>query len=545
MSNEDKIKVNKKVKGGKNEYNYNKNIIKIYGNNIRTLNESNKALIINFIEEEKPDFLLLNECNKGKSSFKISGYKTEFSPNQEVGIIYKNCYYLDSNFKEFEDNYNLIKLVNTLKGMLLLWVTYLPLGENHENLIENLIEKIKRIKSIYETINVIIFGDLHIKRDEIEKKLGNKLKYYNLDVLYSKEEEEFTRKETVKNILKTSYLDYFISNIDGNLFISNSPGITDHRILLFEINNNTNFKIERIMDTLEPYEIAKINKDKITKKLIDIFNEETPEVGILKLIHDNSHEFKPRNKKIKFNSNIIRNISQKIKELQNDKKYDEIRTIIHKIKIDNWKKFLEELVKLKVSNNVKEYFLRMKFYTDIGRNVSILNNLKISKNGKIIITINKKEINNEVKNKYKELFGDKGTKNNYINPNNNNNLTITKEEVINSFKEAAKDKAVSWDLIPGICLKDVFKAQKENSLIYEKLANIFNRYIKFNAIPKEITTFRLFCLNKKANEPGDINNIRPIAISSTILKLMEKIILKRLISEINDKNILCNKQKIL
>ena len=28
------------------------------------------------------------------------------------------------------------------------------------------------------------------------------------------------------------------------------------------------------MDTLEPYEIAKINKDKITDKLIDIFNEE-------------------------------------------------------------------------------------------------------------------------------------------------------------------------------------------------------------------------------------------------------------------------------
>ena len=36
----------------------------------------------------------------------------------------------------------------------------------------------------------------------------------------------------------------------------------------------------------------------------------------------------------------------------------------------------------------------MKFYTDIGRNVSILNNLKINKNGKMIITINKKEINN-------------------------------------------------------------------------------------------------------------------------------------------------------
>ena len=67
--------------------------------------------------------------------------------------------------------------------MLLLWVTYLPPGDNHENLIENLIEKIIRIKSIYETINIILFGDLNIKREEFEKKLDNKLKYYDLNAL--------------------------------------------------------------------------------------------------------------------------------------------------------------------------------------------------------------------------------------------------------------------------------------------------------------------------------------------------------------------------
>ena len=38
-----KIKVNKKVKGGKNKFNHDKNLIKIYGNNIRALNESNKC----------------------------------------------------------------------------------------------------------------------------------------------------------------------------------------------------------------------------------------------------------------------------------------------------------------------------------------------------------------------------------------------------------------------------------------------------------------------------------------------------------------------
>ena len=142
----------------------------------------------------------------------------------------------------------------------------------------------------------------------------------------------------------------------------------------------------------------------------------------------------------------------------------------------------------------------MKFYTDKGRNASILNNLKIKKNGKTIKAINKNEINNEVKNKYKDLFSDKGTKNNYINSGIKKDLIVTKEEI----------------------------------------ENLFNRYIKFNDIPKEITTFRLLCLIKKDNGPGDINNIRPIAISSTILKLTEKIILKRLLNEIDNKNVLCN-----
>ena len=45
---------------------------------------------------------------------------------------------------------------------------------------------------------------------------------------------------------------------------------------------------------------------------------------------------------------------------------------------------------------------------------------------------------------------------NYINPGIKKILIVTKEEVENSFKEATKDKAVSWDLIPDICLKELF-----------------------------------------------------------------------------------------
>jgi len=78
---------------------YYKNIngltIKIFGQNIRTIDELNRALIINSLDEIKPDFFLLNECNIGLAKFKVQGYNIELSKNQEVGIITKNIFYLN------------------------------------------------------------------------------------------------------------------------------------------------------------------------------------------------------------------------------------------------------------------------------------------------------------------------------------------------------------------------------------------------------------------------------------------------------------------
>ena len=65
------------------------------------------------------------------------------------------------------------------------------------------------------------------------------------------------------------------------------------------------------------------------------------------------------------------------------------------------------------------------------------------------------------------------------------------------------------DYIPGIFLKEIYKAHRENSLIYENL-EIYS-----------IDILNLMMCYTKKNEPSDINNIRPIAIIRTILKIME------------------------
>ena len=72
---------------------------------------------------------------------------------------------------------------------------------------------------------------------------------------------------------------------------------------------------------------------------------------------------------------------------------------------------------------------KLRFYTYIIRNIDILKNLKIINNDKIKITLNKKEINEEIIKKYKDLLGNKGYKEYYFDINDKV-INITTEEIM-------------------------------------------------------------------------------------------------------------------
>ena len=287
---------------------------------------------------------------------------------------------------------------------------------------------------------------------------------------------------------------------------------------------------------IEPYLRVYNKSDEIKDKLIEVFKSEIPEVKSLRLIHDNKFKYKVIKKKFTFRTNLIKEISKQIKELQKKGDFYLISKIIHRHRTEKWELFLKELQELRVKNNVKEYFLRLRFYTYINKNTDVLKNLKIIKNGNEIITLDKEEINNEIIKKYKDLLGDNGYKEIYYNFNGKV-ITITKDDIKYAHENVVRNKAVSWDLIPGISLKNSIKPE-----YYDIIKDILNRYLIPGVIPEEITTSRLFCLNKKANEPGDVNNLRPIAISSTIIKMIESAILTRLLDEINTKKLINKKQ---
>ena len=68
------------------------------------------------------------------------------------------------------------------------------------------------------------------------------------------------------------------------------------------------------------------------------------------------------------------------------------------------------IINFRIKNNVKEYFLKLIFYTFINRNTDIYKNMKI--NYKVVM--DKKLINEEINKKYKILLGDKGYKKYYF-----------------------------------------------------------------------------------------------------------------------------------
>ncbi len=63
--------------------------------------------------------------------------------------------------------------------------------------------------------------------------------------------------------------------------------------------------------------------------------------------------------------------------MQNKRDFIGLKKLIHKNKTENWHVFLKNLQELRIKNNVKKYFLRLRFYTYINRNTNVLKNLNI------------------------------------------------------------------------------------------------------------------------------------------------------------------------
>jgi hypothetical protein len=188
--------------------------------------------------------------------------------------------------------------------------------------------------------------------------------------------------------------------------------------------------------------------------------------------------------------------------------------------------------KLQLSRNTKEYFLKLRFYSQINKSVEIMKNLEQHDENEDMweVLTDKIEIDDKVLEKYRVMFEDKGVKENYEVLTKC--IEIEGHEVESALENINFDKATSWDYIPGEVYKLICKDGKKDRKIFKgicnNLAGLMNQLLERKGeIPEEILCARLLCLNKNPDLNGRLENIRPISILGVLVKIIESIIKAR------------------
>ena len=230
---------------------------------------------------------------------------------------------------------------------------------------------------------------------------------------------------------------------------------------------------------------------------------------MIELIRSQRNEYQPIPKKTKTYFKIIEGmLRSKDKEIT--------KKLIRNSNRGNFLEFMNCFEELKATRRDKEYFVRLRFYSDLNSNVGILNSICIKSNdGEEIISNDQNVINKIVYEKYSKLFNSTDDRVKLIN--SPSVFMYTETMIIEALKSINLNKATSWDCIPGISYKNILKDQK----LIKAMTVFINSLITHDDIPNEIALGRLFCLNKNCNEPGNEKSIRPIVIMSMIIKIIE------------------------
>ena len=298
-------------------------------------------------------------------------------------------------------------------------------------------------------------------------------------------------------------------------------------------------KLTQVRELVESHDQTRKDFAGIAEVLSTILTESNPTEGLLGFMSDLTKIYRPKVRRHRNVFNLAEKHAASIQEAEKDS-YERVRQVIRRIRTSDWNGYLSKLSELKLDRRIKEYFLRVRFYTELDRNTGPLRDLEeLGEFGSSRIIRDKFSINSRICKKYRTMLGDNGSKMFYYR--GGPVLLIQDYELYKAFDLVSMDKAVSWDLIPGKSISSL--KNKNNYLeIIIKLTNVLNEILRMDILPEQLVTARLFCLNKDSSNHGDVDNLRPIAISSTFLKLIETVIYDRLSGIVYSRKFISRKQ---
>ena len=110
-----------------------------------------------------------------------------------------------------------------------------------------------------------------------------------------------------------------------------------------------------------------------------------------------------------------------------------------------------------------------------------------------------------------------------------NNIAITPDEIIEAIEELRLNAASGPDGIPAILLK------KCKITLVEALSTFWNKCMKVGIIPASLKSSIIPPIHKGGNK-SDAANYRPVALTSHIIKIYEKVIRNRLENHLDNNN---------
>ena len=486
----------------------------IYGWNARSLFKYENAYSVEkFLTEKNPDFLLINESGKFKKNIEkvVPNYKSVHCGDKVLAYHRRDVSATPFWREMWQGHMVILKVTLNKRSMLLLNVYRPPSDDDATTRITAVVDALDRR---YESTPIVLFGDLNYRRNELQSRFPL-LYRRNFKFIFDPSESQFTRSLDTVNGLQKSYLDYFVvKNVKKLTFSIHEPlGNSDHRAIRLELRDEE-MRIKRC--DLRVFSFNRIWKDcvDISEKLLDSVKRNDPVAGIADLVTELGKKYPPRAMKVKSHFKVV-------ERLKGMKDWEAIRRLLKSCSTENFLQFLACFETLKATRRDKEYFVRLRFYSELNKNTDTLSDLVINDPvwGKIVTT-DKETMNAEIASKYKELFKDKAGKVS-LPLLDNTVIYYTDELVTEALKRLDLSKAISWDLIPGKSF-NIFK-KPEN---IKFLTSALNKIICAETIPDEIALGRLFCLNKNALEPGTIDGIRPIVILGVLVKLLEYPLLK-------------------
>jgi len=193
----------------------------------------------------------------------------------------------------------------------------------------------------------------------------------NFRFIYDPDKDQFTRSLDTKNGMQKSYLDYFVvKNVSRLNFSINEPiGNSDHRTIGVKLLDD-NMRIKRV--DVKVTSFSSIWKDcvDISDKLLTSVKAGDPVIGLTNLVEELRTKYPPRPIKVKSHFKII----ERLKGL-ND--WGAIRKLLVSCGTESFYQFLSCFEILKASRRDKEYFVRLRFYSELNKNTDVLSDLVI------------------------------------------------------------------------------------------------------------------------------------------------------------------------